>query len=123
MPSTEPPLVRGSTNRSLRSRGRLFSRNRASMLEFCLPEIIPRSMSRLHRAGSKKNTGKARETTRCRPGCFSRTRGGQRITGTGATETVVWRTTKIAVDSEVLRATLAGPHAKVCPGRLFGVYR
>ena len=54
IPSTKPPLARGLMDRFSRLRGRLSSRNRAFMLEFCLLEIIPRSILRLHRVLARK---------------------------------------------------------------------
>jgi hypothetical protein len=64
--------------------------------------------------GSKKNPGKARETTEVDQVASLKPVGNSKSQSLEKLKQLYGERLRIAVDSEVLRATLAGPHAKVC---------
>ena len=66
--------------------------------------------------GSKKDSSKARETTEASQVASLEPVEGSQSHSLQYLKQLYGERLRVAVDSNVLRATLAGPHAKVCPG-------
>ena len=72
--------------------------------------------------GSKKNSGKTQETADADQAASLEPVEGNKSQALGQLKQTYGERLRIAVDSEVSRATLAGPHARVCPEDISLVY-